>query len=201
MSSADSESNENLRVKLIAFEESLSDVLLAEYFKRSRFVESALEDYIKNFSDVEKLHQDRLKSYVNLHNLSIKFLYASLVFIVIIIAFDIDSMAVGVGYLLLSLIISKKYIDTKYDDEMQSECLVLCQMEIQRIKRDLSMYGVNSSDLIRFKVDRDLIEYREEVVKNKTEENILAQSQKMYSIKLRMAHRVYEGMLNKSDLC
>ena len=50
MSFTDSEYNENLRAEIMAYEESLSDVMLAEYLKRRRFVESALEDFIKNTS-------------------------------------------------------------------------------------------------------------------------------------------------------
>jgi hypothetical protein len=194
MSSVDSEHNENLRAELIAYEDSLSDVMLAEYFKRRRFVESALEDYITNSAEVEQLQQDRNRNYVESHNLSVYFLYASIIFIGLILGFDFKSAAITVGYILISLVVIKKYIDIKHDDVVRLGNIVLCQMEIQRINRDLSMYGVSEADVICFKVERDLIKYRNEADRIKTDEDMAAQSQRLYSIELRMAHQVCEGM-------
>ena len=191
MSSTESDS---LREKIIAFEESLNDVLLAEYSKRRRFVDSALEDYLKNHADVEELQKDRVKNYADLHNLSLKFLFSSLILLVIILAFDIGSAAIIVGYLLLIFILSKKYVDIKHNDAMQLGNLVLCQMEIQRIQRDLNMYGVSEADVIRFKVDRDLIKYSHENAVNKNDDEVSTQRQRIYSLELRIAFQVCEGM-------
>jgi hypothetical protein len=194
MSSADPEYNENLRAKLMAYEESLSDVMLAEYLKRRRFVESAFEDYITNSFELEGLQQDRNRNYVILHNLSVYFLYASIIFIGLIIGFDFKSTSITVGYIFISLVVIKKYIDTKHDDAIRLGNIVLCQIELQRIKRDLSMYGVNEADVIGFKVERDLIKYRNEADRITTDEDTVAQSQRLYSIELRVAHQVCEAM-------
>lgn len=191
MSTAESDS---LREKIITFEESLNDVLLAEYFKRRRFVDSALEDHISNSSEVEQLQQDINRNFVQLHNLSVYFLYASIIFIGLILGFDVKSTAITVGYILTSLVVIKKYIDFKHDDAIRLGNIVLCQMELQRIERDLNMYGVSNADVIRFKVDRDLMKYRNEVDRIKTDEEIAAQSQRLYSIELRIAFQVCEGM-------
>ena len=181
-----------LQERITSFEVSLDDVLLVEYNKRRRCIEVSLEDFLKNSDDVDELQEDRVKNYAKLEKMPIRFTFFSLTLFVLAAAINDYSYLFLFIYIFVALILAKKYFDVCRNDEMQSGNLVLCQFEIQKIKRDLKSYGVSEAELIRYKVYKDASKKRSE------HGNVKEEDRQLYWIELRITQQICDGLKSLS---
>lgn len=178
---------EKLQEEIATFEKSLNDVLLAEYYKRRRFVDVLLEDFLKNSDEVDELQGNRNDNYGKLDKILNEFRLVSLVLFCIGIATHAYSYLLLIFYIFIASIFARVYFDTRSNDQMQLGNLVLCQMEIQRIKRELQKYGISEGEAISFKV------YNRESRKNNENGDVNDKDNQPYWIQLRITQQICEG--------
>jgi hypothetical protein len=177
---------EELQEEIATFESSLSDILLAEYYKRRRCVEALLEDFLKNSDDVDELQEDRFNNYSKLDKISNKFIFSSVALFIFSAALDAYSYLFILFYIFMVAFWGKRYFDIRSNDQMQLGNLVLCQIENQRISRDLQKYGISEVEIIRYKT------YKDPSRKRVDKEAI--NDRQMYWIDLRITKQIIEGL-------
>lgn len=183
---------EYLQKKITSFENSLNDVLLAEYYRIRRSTDASLEDFLKNSEDVDELQENRFENYTKLDKISKRFWLFSLAIFILSISLPVYSYATLIIYIFIVSIFSKMYFDICNKDAMQVGNLVLCQMEIQRIKRDLRTHGISDAELIRYK------SYKDSGKASQSNEFSNTKNNQFYWIELRIVQQICDGLKSQS---
>jgi hypothetical protein len=142
---------ENLVHDLYESEEKLSEENRIEYYRRKRFLEAALEQYVQNCLHGDECNEDRAKLLLKRESLTYKFIFMALM--VVIISWIVE-LEIELCLLLTTLLLGyfgKTYMDIKIDDLGYVNEYVLHEFDNQKIDRDLAAIGISLGTMREYK--------------------------------------------------
>jgi hypothetical protein len=142
-----------LQHDLYESEEKLSEESRVEYYRRKRFLEAALEQYVQNCLHGDECNEDRVKLLLKQKSLTYKFIFIALVVAVISWVFELE---IELSLLLTTFLLGyfgKTYMDIKVDDLGHMNEYVLHEFDKKRIERDLAEFGIDAESLKKYQWD------------------------------------------------
>jgi hypothetical protein len=142
-----------LQHELYELEEQLPEGGRIEYYRRKRFLEAALEQYVQHYLHGDECNEDRVKLLLKQKSLTYKFIFIALVVAVISWVFELE---IELCLLLTTLLLGyfgRTYMDIKVDDLGLVNEYVLHEFDKKRIERDLASFGVDAESLKKYQWD------------------------------------------------
>ncbi len=140
-----------LQHELYELEEKLSEESRIEYYRRKRFLEAALEQYVQNCLHGDECNEDRAKLLLKRESLTYKFIFTALMVVTISWVFELE---IELCLLLTTLLLGyfgKTYMDIKVDDLGHVNEYVLHEFDKKRIERDLAAIGIALGTMKEYK--------------------------------------------------
>jgi hypothetical protein len=144
---------ENLVHDLYESEEKLSEESRIEYYRRKRFLEAALEQYIESSLSADECTEETARLLLKRRSLTYKFIIAAIAVTIICWIFELE---IELCLLLTTLLLGyfgKTYIDIGTDDQGHSAEFFIAEFDKKRIERDLAGFGIDAQSLKQYQWD------------------------------------------------
>ena len=138
-------------------ENNLTEGLLAEYIKRKKFICEALNNYFDNVEKSTKLCKDVSEDDLKRSKIRNRFLIASVIVIILALTPIESKTALVIAYLFSIAYYGTEYLNIINNRVTQLGSIALNELEVQRISRELAMYGVDFGYLIRYQSCKDVL--------------------------------------------
>ena len=138
-------------------ENNLTEGLLAEYIKRKKFICEALNNYFDNVEKSTKLCKDVSEDDLKRSKIRNRFLIASVIVIILALTPIESKTALVIAYLFSIAYYGTEYLNIINNRVTHLGSIALNELEVQRISRELAMYGVDFGYLIRYQSCKDVL--------------------------------------------